>query len=107
VGSVLRKWHEHGVRGSTMVGSAEEIADGLCALVEQADLDGFLVNPLIQPGSTVDFVEHVLPLLRARGAFRADYEEGTLRERLLGAGDPRLRGDHPGARHRRSHSVVR
>jgi FMN-dependent oxidoreductase (nitrilotriacetate monooxygenase family) len=107
VGSVLRAWHEHGVRGNTMVGAAEDIADELCALVEDADLDGFLVNPLIQPGSTVDFIEHVLPLLRARGGFRSEYEEGTLRERLLGAGGARLRGDHPGARYRASHSAAR
>jgi FMN-dependent oxidoreductase (nitrilotriacetate monooxygenase family) len=107
VGSVLRKWREHGVRGNTMVGSAEDIADELCALAQDADLDGFLVNPLIQPGSTVDFIDHVLPLLRARGAFRSEYEEGTLRERLLGAGEARLPSDHPGARYRVSHTVAR
>jgi len=100
VGSALRKWHEHGVRGDTLDGSAEHIADELCSLVEKADLDGILLNPLIQPASTVDFVEHVLPLLRARGAFRTEYEEGTLRERLLGPGNARLPSDHPGVRYR-------
>jgi len=97
VGEVLRQWHEHGVRGNTIVGSPEEIADELCALAEGADLDGFLINPLIQPGSTVDFIEHVLPILRARGAFRDSYDAHTLRERLLGGSGPRLRADHPGA----------
>src|SRR6202040_888008 len=31
VGEVLKGWHEHGVRGNTVVGSPEEIADELCA----------------------------------------------------------------------------
>jgi FMN-dependent oxidoreductase (nitrilotriacetate monooxygenase family) len=100
VGEVLKAWHEHGVRGNTVVGSPEEIADELCALAEGADLDGFLINPLILPGSIVDFVEHVLPILRKRGMFREEYEEHTLRERVLGPGTARLRNDHPGARHR-------
>ena len=100
VGQVLRQWHEHGVRGNTIVGSVEEIADELCALAEGADLDGFLINPLVMPGSVVDFVEHVLPILRRRGMFREDYEETTLRERLIGPGTVRLREDHPGARYR-------
>ncbi|HEV2590349.1 MAG TPA: hypothetical protein VGU02_00520, partial [Gaiellaceae bacterium] len=67
---------------------------------EGADLDGFLITPLIQPGSTTDFIEHVLPILKKRGAFRDGYEEKTLRERLLGSGSARLPKDHPGARHR-------
>jgi long-chain alkane monooxygenase len=100
VGDVLKEWHEHGVRGNTVVGSAEDVADELCSLAEGADLDGFLINPLIQPGSTVDFIEQVLPILKKRGAFRADYSEHTLRERMLGSGTVRLRADHPGARHR-------
>ena len=100
VGDVLREWHEHGVRGNTVVGSPEDVADELCALVEGADLDGFLINPLIQPDTTTDFIEHVLPILKQRLGFRDDYEERTLRERLLGSGDPRLSADHPGARQR-------
>jgi FMN-dependent oxidoreductase (nitrilotriacetate monooxygenase family) len=100
VGDVLKEWHEHGVRGNTVVGSPEDVADELCALVEGADLDGFLINPLIQPGTTTDFIEHVLPILKKRLGFRDHYEEGTLRERLLGSDDPRLSADHPGARHR-------
>jgi FMN-dependent oxidoreductase (nitrilotriacetate monooxygenase family) len=100
VGDVLRAWHRHGVRAEAIVGSPEDVADELCALAEGADVDGFLITPLIQPGSTVDFIEHVLPILKKRGAFRSGYEEHTLRERLIGQGSPRLPDDHPGARHR-------
>ena len=52
VGEVLKAWHEHGVRGNAIVGSPEDVADELCALADGADLDGFLINPLIQPGTT-------------------------------------------------------
>jgi long-chain alkane monooxygenase len=100
VGEVLKEWHEHGVRARAIVGSAEDVADELCALVEDADLDGFLINPTIQPGTISDFVEYVLPILRKRGAFRDEYEEGTLRERLVGGASPYLSPDHPGARYR-------
>jgi FMN-dependent oxidoreductase (nitrilotriacetate monooxygenase family) len=100
VGDVLRKWHEHGVRGNTIVGSADDVTDELCALADGADLDGFLINPLIMPGTVVDFVEQVIPRLRKRGMFREEYEEHTLRERLVGPDAVRLRSDHPGSGYR-------
>jgi len=101
VGDVLKDWHAHGVRSTPVVGSPEDIADEICALADGADLDGFLLTPVIQPGSTVDFVEHVLPILRQRGVAGSDYEAATLRERLLGTETPALRADHPGAGYRR------
>ncbi|MGH2884719.1 MAG: 5,10-methylene tetrahydromethanopterin reductase, partial [Solirubrobacteraceae bacterium] len=70
--------------------------------------DGYLVTPLIQPRATEDFVQQVLPILRERGAARADYEEHTLRERILGPGHVKLSDDHPGASHRfrRTHAAA-
>lgn len=97
VGEVLAEWRTHGLRPRAVTGSAEEVADALCALAEAADLDGFLLTPVVQPGSTVDFVEKVLPILRARGVAREGYPEKTLRQRLLGTPGPSLREDHPGA----------
>ncbi|MGG7510738.1 NtaA/DmoA family FMN-dependent monooxygenase [Plantibacter sp. YIM 135249] len=97
VGDVLKDWHAHGVRSTPVVGTPEEIADEICALAEGADLDGFLLTPVIQPGSTIDFVEQVLPILRKRGVAASEYEAPTLRERLLGTETPVLRDDHPGA----------
>ena len=64
VGEVIGAWHRHGVRADAIVGSPEDVADELCGLAEGADLDGFLITPLIQPGSTTDFIEHVLPILK-------------------------------------------
>ena len=48
----------------------------------------------------MDFVEQVIPRLRKRGMFREEYEEHTLRERLVGPDTVRLRSDHPGSGYR-------
>ena len=65
------------------------------------DLDGILLSPVLQPSSTLEFVEEVLPLLRARGVLADAYREGeTLRERLTGSGSPVLPRTHPAAAHR-------
>ncbi|GHA09975.1 monooxygenase [Devosia pacifica] len=101
VGDILENWHAHGVRPSPVVGTAERIADAMCDLAEQTDLDGFLLTPVTQPGTTIDFVTKVLPILRERGAAASGYSDGTLRERLIGSSQPTLPSDHPGAAYRK------
>lgn len=98
VGQVLADWRVHGVGGAPVVGTAEHIADEICALAEAADLDGILLDPLIQPASTLDFVAEVLPVLRARGVVAGDEGASMLRERLFG--HARLPDNHPAARFR-------
>ncbi|MET0326112.1 MAG: NtaA/DmoA family FMN-dependent monooxygenase [Ilumatobacteraceae bacterium] len=100
VGQVLADWATHGVGSAPFVGSAVEVADHLCALAEEADLDGILLHPQVQPTSTIDFVELVLPILRARGVAPVADGPATLRQRLLGQDDPTLPADHPGAAYR-------
>lgn len=100
VGDVLTSFRERGVNPWIIVGTPEDAADQLCAVAEEAALDGYLVTPLVQPRATEDFIEQVLPLLRKRGAAREDYEEHTLRERILGPGHVKLSDDHPGAGYR-------
>lgn len=100
VGDVLADFRQKGVNPWIIVGTPEDAADELCAVAEEAMLDGYLVTPLIQPRATEDFIEHVLPILRKRGAARLDYEEHTLRERILGPGHVKLSDDHPGASYR-------
>ena len=102
VGQVLRDWATHGVGAAPFVGSAEEVADHVCSLADEADLDGILLHPQVQPTSTIDFVELVLPILRDRGVAPVDDESATLRQRLLGQADPTLPADHPGAAYRPS-----
>lgn len=100
VGQVLRDWAAHGVGAAPFVGSAEEVADHLCSLADVADLDGFLLHPQVQPASTIDFVELVLPILRDCGVVRTAQDAPTLRQRLLDSPEPTLPSDHPGAAHR-------
>ncbi|MGW4967253.1 hypothetical protein ACWEPL_59425 [Nonomuraea sp. NPDC004186] len=54
----------------------------------------------LPPGTAEDFVELVVPELQRRGRYRTSYDDGTLRERLLGPGIHRLPDTHPGAAYR-------
>ena len=100
VGEVLSDWATHGVGAAPFVGSADEVADHICSLADEADIDGILLHPQVQPTSTIDFVELVLPILRDRGIAPVDATSATLRQRLLGQPQPTLAADHPGAAYR-------
>ena len=67
--------------------------------MEYTDVDGFNLAYAITPGTFEDVVEHVIPVLRARGAYPEEYAPGTLRNKLHGTGD-RLPDDHKGSRYR-------
>ena len=82
--------------GPTIVGSGEEIADQLQQWVEETDVDGFNLAYAITPGTFEDIVEHVIPVLQARGVYPTEYADGTLRQKLHGRGD-HLPEDHRGA----------
>lgn len=99
VGEVLRDWATHGVGAPPVIGDPVAIADHIGLLAEQAGIDGILLHPQVQPTSTTDFVELVLPILRERGVMPVDRTSSTLRQRLLG--HPTLAPDHPGTTHRR------
>ncbi len=76
------------------VGTPEQVADKLQHWFETQAADGFVVfEPL--PGQFDLFVEHVVPILQARGLFRTDYEGETFRD-LLGLPFPENR--HTAAR---------
>lgn len=105
VRDVVSDWHAHGVRNLPVLGSAEDIADEICRLADGADLDGFLLTPVIQPGSTVDFVEQVLPILQKRGVAATEYEQESLRQRLTGSEAATLPDEHTGARYRNAVNV--
>jgi FMN-dependent oxidoreductase (nitrilotriacetate monooxygenase family) len=66
----------------TVVGSPEQVADELQAWYEGKAADGFVVAPANMPDGLEAFVDHVVPILQARGLYRRDYEGVTLREHL-------------------------
>ncbi len=63
----------------TIAGTPEQIADDLQAWFEAGAADGFNVMPPYLPGVLEDFVDQVVPTLRARGLFRTEYTASTLR----------------------------
>jgi FMN-dependent oxidoreductase (nitrilotriacetate monooxygenase family) len=89
-----------GAEGPLSVGSPLHVADELQEWVEETDVDGFNLTNVITPGSFADFVDHVVPELQRRGAFKTAYREGTLREKLFRRG-PRLPETHRAAQFRR------
>lgn len=85
--------------GPLLMGTPEQLADTLQEWV-RVGVDGFNLAYMVTPGSFVDFIEGVVPVLQKRGLMQTEYQEGTLREKLTGAGRARLREPHPAVRHR-------
>jgi FMN-dependent oxidoreductase (nitrilotriacetate monooxygenase family) len=95
----LAEWIGIGGLGPRIVGGPATVADELQAWVEETDVDGFNLAYAVTHETFVDIVEHLVPELQKRGAYRTQYPPGTLREKLFGAG-PRLPATHPAARYR-------
>ncbi|MGN6721278.1 MAG: LLM class flavin-dependent oxidoreductase [Marmoricola sp.] len=64
----------------TAVGTPEQIAGIILDWFENGAADGFNIMAPALPGDLETFIEHVLPILRARGVFRDDYTGTTLRD---------------------------
>lgn len=64
----------------TLCGGPTDIADEMQAWVAAGAADGFIVMPPTLPEGLTAFVEHVIPELQRRGAFRREYAGTTLRE---------------------------
>lgn len=70
-----------GGRGHNVVaGTPEQIADTMQAWADSGAADGFNVMPPYFPGGFELFADHVIPILRKRGLFRAEYSGSTLRD---------------------------
>jgi alkanesulfonate monooxygenase len=84
-GLTIRQLYQRfaGARGQrTVIGTASMIADDMQTWFDHYAVDGFLIQPATLPGGLNDFVDLVIPELRDRGLFRADYEGTTLRDHL-------------------------
>jgi FMN-dependent oxidoreductase (nitrilotriacetate monooxygenase family) len=68
-------------RRSPFVGRAETIANEMERWFRAGAVDGFMLS-VARPKDFALFCERVLPILRARGLFRTEYEHDTLRGNL-------------------------
>jgi FMN-dependent oxidoreductase (nitrilotriacetate monooxygenase family) len=105
VRDVIRKRAIGGL-GPVLVGGPKTVADELERWVDEGGVDGFNLAYTITPASTTDFIDFVVPELRKRGRAQSGYAPGTLREKLTGDKDGRVRESHPAAQWR-SHYVGR
>jgi alkanesulfonate monooxygenase SsuD/methylene tetrahydromethanopterin reductase-like flavin-dependent oxidoreductase (luciferase family) len=69
-------------QGRDVIGTAADVADSLQQSFERGEFDGFTILPPIAPSGFDAFVDLVVPELRRRGVFRAQYEGSTLRDHL-------------------------
>jgi alkanesulfonate monooxygenase SsuD/methylene tetrahydromethanopterin reductase-like flavin-dependent oxidoreductase (luciferase family) len=80
------------------IGTPGQIADQLEDWFANEGADGFVVFETM-PGQLDLFVDHVVPLLQARGVFRTEYEGETFRDHL---GLPFVENRHTVARQARN-----
>jgi FMN-dependent oxidoreductase (nitrilotriacetate monooxygenase family) len=85
--------------GQLLMGTPEQLADSFANWIK-AGADGFNLAYMVTPGSFVDFVDGVVPVLQRRGLMQSEYQPGTLREKLTGPGRARLQAPHPAAQYR-------
>ena len=75
-----------GSRQKPWVALGESIATTMIDWCDQCGVDGFNLSRTVVPECFDDFIEHVVPRLQERGAYKTAYTDGTLREKLFGRG---------------------
>jgi len=68
--------------GLEFTGTPEQFADLIEAWLADGASDGFTLQPTTLPGSLERFIDHVVPILQARGLHRTEYTATTLRGHL-------------------------
>lgn len=95
----IANWNSLGGNGPVLVGSGETVSDALQQWVEDTDVDGFNLAYILAHQTFADVIEFIVPELQKRGVYQTSYAQGTLREKLFGAG-PYLPENHRGAKYR-------
>ncbi len=95
----IANWNSLGGNGPVLVGSGETVSDALQQWVEDTDVDGFNLAYILAHQTFADVVEFIVPELQKRVVYQTSYAQGTLREKLFGAG-PYLPENHRGAKYR-------
>ena len=78
----LRDYASTSMGHRLLLGTPEQVADGLEEWFVSGAADGFNIMPPWCPGALDDFANEVVPILQKRGLFRREYEGKTLRENL-------------------------
>lgn len=86
--------------GPIVVGGPKKVCDLLEKWVDEGGVDGFNLAYAIQPGTTTDFIDYVVPELVRRGRAQTSYKPGPLRAKLIGTEDGRVESSHPAAAYR-------
>jgi alkanesulfonate monooxygenase SsuD/methylene tetrahydromethanopterin reductase-like flavin-dependent oxidoreductase (luciferase family) len=86
--------------GAKIVGGPTTVADELERWVDVADVDGFNLAHIVNPGTFEDIIEYLLPELERRGIYtkKVEKEGATAREVIFGSS--RLPEDHPGSKYK-------
>ncbi|ALG15350.1 hypothetical protein AOZ06_37425 [Kibdelosporangium phytohabitans] len=77
-----------------LAGTPERIADSVEAW-QSVGVDGVNLQYVVSPTTFAEFVDHVVPVLRARGLVQREYAPGTLREKFFPGSGSRLPVSHP------------
>ena len=99
----VREVAEHigiGGIGPVFVGGPAKVADAIEQWVEQTGVDGLNLAFALSPESFADVADMLVPELTRRGRYKKEYQPGTLREKMFGAGRARLAAPHPAASYR-------
>ena len=81
-------------------GTPDVVADAIEGWLDHVGIDGINLTQFHSYDTARDFIELVVPVLRARGRLRTEYDpDESLRDRIFGAGD-RLPDRHYAARYR-------
>jgi FMN-dependent oxidoreductase (nitrilotriacetate monooxygenase family) len=83
-----------------LVGTPAQVAEKIEEHARISGTTGYMLNPLISPGTLTDFAELIVPELQKRGLYRTAAQSGTLRSRLRRDGADHLPGNAYGARFR-------
>lgn len=65
-----------------LVGTPEQVADQLETIWRETGCHAFNMTPNVNPGSMVDFIDQVVPILQRKGIYRTEYTGRTFRENL-------------------------
>jgi FMN-dependent oxidoreductase (nitrilotriacetate monooxygenase family) len=93
--------HLYAGRGAILTGTPAQVADEMEDWIDTTGVNGFNLSRGISFATFEDVVDLLVPELQRRGRYKLDYAEGSLRQKLMGHGGPRLPAQHPAQAFRR------